>query len=368
MPTAPASLAAPEPFPFARVIVTGGAGFIGSALVRHLIASTSATVVTLDKLTYAGSLEGLELVAMSGRHVFERIDIADEVAVRAVFARHRPDAVLHLAAESHVDRSIGGPRPFIDSNVVGTYVLLEAARAHWQSLDGDGRAAFRFLHVSTDEVYGSLGDDGLFTEDTPYRPSSPYSATKAAADHLVRAWHRTYGLPILITNCSNNFGPWQYPEKLIPVLILSAIDGRPLPIYGTGKNVRDWIYVLDHVEALVRVVSQGTPGETYNVGAGNERNNLDMAHAVCSILDSLLPRSPHQPHASLIRFVPDRPGHDLRYAIDGSKLERELGWTARRSFDEALTETVAWYVENRAWCDRVLSRAEGAEPALAVTP
>lgn len=337
------------------LIVTGGAGFIGSAVVRQFIAETDETVVNLDKLTYAGNLESLGPARDDPRHIFVRADICDAAAVAAVFAEHRPHAIMHLAAESHVDRSIDGPADFIETNIVGTCTLLEAARVHWEGLKGEARETFRFHHVSTDEVYGTLGAEGLFTEETPYSPNSPYSASKASSDHLVRAWHETYGLPVLITNCSNNYGPYQFPEKLIPVLILKALAGEPLPIYGKGENVRDWLYVEDHAAALRLVLEKGRVGETYNIGGRAERKNIDVARAVCAILDELLPDSPHCPHEKLITFVADRPGHDLRYAIDSSKIERELDWSQKESFETGLKRTVAWYLENREWWERILS-------------
>ncbi len=340
---------------FGTIVVTGGAGFIGSAVVRHLIGSTATTVVNIDKLTYAGNLESLVDVSEGPRYRFERVDICDFEAVRAVFARHRPDAVLHLAAESHVDRSIDGPRVFVETNVVGTYTLLEVSRAYWEDLEPASKSRFRFHHVSTDEVYGSLPPEGLFTEDTPYDPSSPYSASKASSDHLVRAWHRTYGLPVLITNCSNNYGPYQFPEKLIPVIILSALAGKPLPIYGTGDNVRDWLYVDDHAAALYLVLTNGTAGETYNIGGHNERTNLEVVHAICGLLDELCPNSQFRPHASLISFVTDRLGHDKRYAIDSCKIQRELDWKPSETFESGLRKTVEWYLNSRVWWERVLS-------------
>jgi dTDP-glucose 4,6-dehydratase len=343
------------------ILVTGGAGFIGSAGVRQLIAETGETVVNVDSLTYAGNLDSLGPARDDARYVFERVDIRDAAELARVFAQHRPRAVMHLAAESHVDRSIDGPAEFIQTNIVGTYTLLEAARAYLETLDEAGRDAFRFHHVSTDEVYGTLGAEGLFTEETAYQPNSPYSASKASSDHLVRAWAETYGLPVLVTNCSNNYGPCQFPEKLIPVLILKALEGEKLPIYGKGENVRDWLYVEDHAAALRLVLDKGRVGETYNIGGSAERRNIDVARAVCTILDELLPDSPHRPHEDLITFVADRPGHDLRYAIDSSKIEGELGWAPRESFESGLKRTVAWYLENRDWWQRILSGAYRVE-------
>ncbi|MDH5555739.1 MAG: dTDP-glucose 4,6-dehydratase [Alphaproteobacteria bacterium] len=337
------------------ILITGGAGFIGSAVVRQYMAETGETVVNLDKLTYAGNLESLGTARDDPRHVFEQADICDAAALTRIFTDHKPRAVMHLAAESHVDRSIDGPAEFIETNIVGTSTLLEAARHYWDGLAGDARAAFRFHHVSTDEVYGTLGTEGLFTEETPYSPNSPYSASKASSDHLVRAWHETYGLPVVVTNCSNNYGPCQFPEKLIPVLILKALAGEKLPIYGKGENIRDWLYVEDHAAALRLVLEKGRVGETYNIGGRAERTNIDVARAVCAILDELLPDSPHRPHENLITFVADRPGHDLRYAIDSSKIERELGWSQKESFETGLKRTVAWYLENRDWWQRILS-------------
>lgn len=337
------------------ILITGGAGFIGSAVVRQYIAETNETIVNLDKLTYAGNLESLGVAREDPRHVFEQADILDAAALARIFAEHRPRAVMHLAAESHVDRSIDGPAEFIETNIVGTSTLLEAARQYWDGLEGAEREAFRFHHVSTDEVYGTLGPEGLFTEETPYSPNSPYSASKASSDHLVRAWHETYGLPVVITNCSNNYGPCQFPEKLIPVLILKALAGEKLPIYGKGENIRDWLYVEDHAAALRLVLEKGRVGETYNIGGRAERTNIDVARAVCAILDELLPDSSHRPHENLITFVADRPGHDLRYAIDSNKIERELGWSQTESFESGLKRTVAWYLENRTWWQRILS-------------
>jgi len=329
------------------ILVTGGAGFIGSAVVRHLVDHTDATVVTVDALTYAGHRENLAPVRDDPAHHFEEADIADAPAMHRLFEEYAPDAVLHLAAESHVDRSIDGPAAFVRTNVVGTQVLLEAARAHWE--EQGTPEDFRFLHVSTDEVYGELGETGAFTEETPYDPSSPYSASKAGADHLVRAWQRTYGLPVLITNCSNNYGPYQHPEKLIPVVILRALDGEPIPVYGDGKNVRDWLYVTDHVRALLRVLEDGRVGETYNVGGRCEKENIAVVHQICDILDELRPDAVDEGHRSLITFVEDRPGHDWRYAIDPGKIEEEVGWRPRVGFEEGLRRTVRWYLEHRDW-------------------
>ncbi len=344
-----------------KVLVTGGAGFIGSAVIRQIIRDTDAAVVNLDKLTYASSPEALAVVAGDPRYHFEKIDICDMPAVRAAIARHRPDAVLHLAAESHVDRSIDRPGTFIETNMLGTYVMLEAALEHWNGLDGASRRRFRFHHVSTDEVFGSLGAEGQFTEETPYRPNSPYSASKAAADHLARAWFATYGLPVIVTNCSNNFGPYQHPEKLIPLVILKASKGLSIPVYGTGANVRDWLYVEDHAEALRLVLANGIPGETYNIGGHSERKNIDVVRAICAILDEMMPGS--GPHERLITFVADRPGHDLRYAIDAGKIARELGWKPRHDFESALRETVAWYIAERGWAEREMAKS-GADVRL----
>ncbi|WP_444984198.1 dTDP-glucose 4,6-dehydratase [Halomonas mongoliensis] len=340
-----------------KLLVTGGAGFIGSAVIRHIISDTVDSVVNVDALTYAGNLESLAGVAGDARYAFERVDICDRAALDRVFRVHQPDAVMHLAAESHVDRSIDGPAAFIQTNIVGTYTLLEAARAYWQGLVPSRQAAFRFHHISTDEVYGDLeGPQGLFTEATPYAPSSPYSASKAGSDHLVRAWQRTYGLPTLITNCSNNYGPYHFPEKLIPLMILNALDGRPLPVYGRGAQVRDWLYVEDHARALYTVVTRGRVGETYTIGGHNEQRNIDVVHRLCALLDELAPMrapGPARRYADLITFVTDRPGHDLRYAIDAGKIERELGWRPRESFDSGIRKTVAWYLSNLEWCRRV---------------
>jgi dTDP-glucose 4,6-dehydratase len=331
-----------------KILVTGGAGFIGSALVRHLIQNTSYQVLILDKLTYAGNLASLKDVSGSERYSFDQADICDREALDRILSQFQPDAVMHLAAESHVDRSIDGPAAFVETNVVGTYTLLEACRAFWSGLEGTKRDAFRFHHISTDEVFGDLeGPDSLFTEDTPYAPSSPYSASKASSDHFVRAWGRTYGLPILITNCSNNYGPYHFPEKLIPLVIINALHGKPLPVYGNGQQVRDWLFVEDHARALLKVLEEGTVGETYNIGGHNERTNLEVVEAICALLDQLEPRG--APHSDLIAFVSDRPGHDLRYAIDASKIERELGWIPEETFESGLRKTVEWYLASKDW-------------------
>ncbi|WP_397570249.1 dTDP-glucose 4,6-dehydratase [Schlesneria sp. T3-172] len=338
-----------------KLLVTGGAGFIGSALIRYLIAETGYSVVNVDCLTYAGNLSTLQSVASDSRYAFEKVNICDAAALQSVFERHKPDAVMHLAAESHVDRSIDGPSAFIQTNVVGTYNLLEVSRRYRATLPEDQQQQFRFHHISTDEVYGSLGDEGLFTEETPYDPSSPYSSSKAASDHLVRAWHRTYGLPVLVTNCSNNYGPFQFPEKLIPLTITSALEGRPLPVYGTGQNVRDWLYVDDHARALIAVLERGTIGETYNIGGNSERQNIVVVRTICSLLDELVADSKNRPHEKLITFVTDRPGHDQRYAIDAAKIQRELGWKPLESFDSGLKKTVEWYLANREWCAKAVA-------------
>lgn len=330
-----------------KILVTGGAGFIGSALCRYLIASTPATVLNIDKLTYAANLHSLDPIKSDPRYSFLQADICDRAAMDAAFAQFAPDAVMHLAAESHVDRSITGSSAFIETNINGTYTLLEAARAYWSALPAERQESFRFLHISTDEVYGSLGDDGLFREDTPYDPSSPYSASKAASDHLVLAWHRTYGFPALISNCSNNYGPYQFPEKLIPLMILNARDGKPLPVYGDGRNVRDWLYVDDHVRALYLILQRGRLGEKYNVGGRNEQANIDVVHTVCDLLDAFVPGQDSR--RQLVTFVTDRPGHDRRYAIDANKLETELGWRAHETFKTGLEKTVRWYLDNEAW-------------------
>jgi dTDP-glucose 4,6-dehydratase len=329
-----------------RIVVTGGAGFIGSAVCRHFIADLGHEVIVVDKLTYAGSLTSLTAVASSAHYAFEKLDICDSEGIRAIFSQYRPDAVVHLAAESHVDRSICGSNVFVQTNVLGTFNLLEAAREY---LDANKtmRKEFRFVHVSTDEVYGSLGDVGLFSEATPYDPSSPYSATKAASDHLAKAWHRTYGLPVVVSNCSNNYGPYQFPEKLIPLTILNALHDQPLPVYGDGSNIRDWLYVDDHARALGLILEKGVPGETYNVGGRNERRNIDVVRQICACLDEL--RTSGSRHDRLIKYVTDRPGHDRRYAIDASKLETDLGWRAQDSFETGIKKTVRWYLERADW-------------------
>lgn len=330
-----------------RVIVTGGAGFIGSAVVRSLLSDTDWHIVNVDKLTYAANLASLDAVTNHPRYFFEKVDICDSAELRRVFVEHRPDAVMHLAAESHVDRSIDGPEQFIDTNVVGTLRLLAMAREYWQSLKTEKMERFRFLHISTDEVFGSLGPEGLFTETTAYDPRSPYSASKAASDHLARAWHHTYGLPVLVTNCSNNYGPFHFPEKLIPLIILKGLAGEVMPVYGNGTNVRDWLFVDDHARALRVVVERGRVGETYNIGGNSERSNIDVVRSICRILDELRPRG--GPHERLIQFVADRPGHDHRYAIDASKIRRDLGWQPSLTFSEGLHSTVRWYLDNEAW-------------------
>jgi dTDP-glucose 4,6-dehydratase len=336
-----------------KILVTGGAGFIGSAVIRQLIAETDAMVINVDKLTYAGNLQSLLSVADNPRYCFEHADICDAVTIARLFQEYQPDAVMHLAAESHVDRSITGPAAFIETNIVGTYILLNAAREYWNGLLAERKTTFRFHHISTDEVYGSLGETGFFTEDTACQPNSPYSASKASSDHLVRAWHHTYGLPVVTTNCSNNYGPYHFPEKLIPLMILNACEGKPLPVYGKGDNIRDWLYVDDHARALRLVLERGRVGETYNIGGWNEKTNLEVVHAICAILDELRPKN--APHASLITYVQDRPGHDQRYAIDASKIARELGWKPLETFETGLRKTVQWYLDNTEWVDAVIS-------------
>lgn len=339
-----------------KILVTGGAGFIGSALVRRLLADRRGIeVCVIDKLTYAGNVENLWSCSGNPHFIFEQADICDSERMRAIFNFFAPDVVMHLAAESHVDRSIDGPNEFIQTNIVGVYALLQAALEHWRSLEAEGKKRFRFHHISTDEVYGSLGSDGKFTETTAYRPNSPYSASKAASDHLVRAWGHTYGLPVVISNCSNNYGPYQFPEKLIPHIILNALVGDPLPVYGRGDNVRDWLYVDDHASALQLIAERGQVGETYNVGGNAERRNIDVVQAICVLMDELTPHATLADRRTLITYVADRPGHDLRYAIDASKIERELGWRPSVTFEEGLRQTVEWYLANRAWWRNILS-------------
>jgi dTDP-glucose 4,6-dehydratase len=347
-----------------RILITGGAGFIGSALVRHILASPGTTVVNVDKLSYASDLLSLEQVSGHAGHIFEKVDICDRRELERTFRESMPDAVVHLAAESHVDRSIDAPAAFITTNIVGTYTLLEVALDYWKQLPSERRQAFRLHHVSTDEVFGSLPEAGCFTESSQYRPNSPYSASKAAADHLVRSWHHTYGLPTLITNCSNNYGPYQFPEKLIPLVILSALDGKPLPVYGDGGNVRDWLYVEDHCRALALVLERGRTGEVYNIGGDSERRNIEVVHGICDLLDELAPRADHASYRAQIRFVTDRPGHDRRYAIDASKLTNELGWHATETFDSGLRSTVTWYLNNRRWCDHMRAQYDGQRLGL----
>ena len=347
-----------------KILVTGGAGFIGSAVVRHIIQHTQDSVINLDKLTYAGNLESLVAVSASDRYVFEQVDICNRAELDRVFATHQPDAVMHLAAESHVDRSITGPADFIETNIVGTYMLLEGARAYWNGLDEMRKSAFRFHHISTDEVYGDLPHPDevaagtelpLFIETTPYAPSSPYSASKASSDHLVRAWRRTYGLPTIVTNCSNNYGPYHFPEKLIPLVILNALDGKPLPVYGKGDQIRDWLYVEDHARALYRVVTAGVVGETYNIGGHNEKQNLEVVHTICDLLDEMVPKTGS--YREQITYVVDRPGHDRRYAIDARKMSIELNWQPQETFESGIRKTVQWYLENQQWVNNVKSGA-----------
>lgn len=342
-----------------KLLVTGGAGFIGSAVIRHIIKNTNDEVVNLDKLTYAGNLESLAEVSDSERYAFEHVDICNRAELDRVLTTHQPDAIMHLAAESHVDRSIDGPAEFIETNIVGTYTLLEATRQYWLAMETEKKANFRFHHISTDEVYGDLphpsetpnAEEHLFTEQTAYAPSSPYSASKASSDHLVRAWLRTYGLPTLITNCSNNYGPYHFPEKLIPLMILNALEGKPLPVYGKGDQIRDWLYVEDHARALYKVVTEGKPGETYNIGGHNEKQNIEVVHTICDILQQLRPQE--RSYRDLITFVQDRPGHDMRYAIDASKIQKELGWAPEETFETGIRKTVQWYLDNLDWCQRV---------------
>jgi dTDP-glucose 4,6-dehydratase len=344
-----------------RILVTGGAGFIGSALIRHLIRDTEHSVVNLDKLTYAASPDALSDIDSGKRYIFEQADIADRAAVTRILGEHRPDAIVNLAAETHVDRSIDAPAPFLQTNVVGTVTLLEAATAYWRALVPSKQMKFRLLHVSTDEVFGALGHDGVFTEASPYRPSSPYAASKASSDHFVRAWYATYGFPALISNCGNNYGPFQFPEKLIPLVIIKALAGQSIPVYGDGSNVRDWIFVDDHARALVSIVEHGRLGETYAIGGAEERTNLEVVERICDVLDASAGRLPSGPRRQLIEFVTDRPGHDFRYAIDSAKLRRELGWRPTESFKTGLTRTVEWYIANRPWWEGLQARRYGGE-------
>jgi dTDP-glucose 4,6-dehydratase len=344
-----------------KLLVTGGMGFIGSAVIRRCLTLAEFEIVNLDKVTYASSEETLHAAETNPAYTLEKHDICDAEEVRRILDQHEPDAIMHLAAETHVDRSIGDPSDFIQTNVVGTYNLLDAAYAYWKKLDEKGRTSFRFHHVSTDEVYGSLDDTGFFTEQTPYAPNSPYAASKAAADHLVQSWHRTYGLPTVITNCSNNFGPYQFPEKLIPVIIMKALANEPVPIYGTGKNVREWLFVEDHAEALLRVLENGKTGETYNIGSRTELSNIDIAHKVCRLIDELVPAENGHSRTELITFVEERPGHDFRYALDITKIETELGWRPARDFEEALRHTVKWYLDNLPWCENAMEGKYGGE-------
>lgn len=341
-----------------KILITGGAGFIGSAVVRHIIQNTNNEVLNVDKLTYAGNLESLKEVDQNERYQFSQTDICDRIALDELFKAFQPDAVMHLAAESHVDRSISGPADFIETNIIGTYQLLEASRYYWNTLAEEKKSAFRFHHISTDEVYGDLeGTEDLFLETTPYAPSSPYSASKASSDHLVRAWNRTYGLPVVVTNCSNNYGPYHFPEKLIPLVILNALDGKALPIYGKGNQIRDWLYVEDHARALYKVVTEGVVGETYNIGGHNEKQNIDVVKAICNLLEELAPNKPQgvANYRDLITYVTDRPGHDLRYAIDASKIQKDLGWVPEESFETGLRKTVEWYLNNQKWVEHIQS-------------
>lgn len=337
-----------------KILVTGGAGFIGSAVIRYILQNTNNQIFNIDKLTYAGNLESLKEIDQHPNYQFKQIDICDTEQITAAIDAFQPNAIMHLAAESHVDRSIDGPAAFIQTNIVGTYTLLEAARKYWMGLDAEAQQNFRFHHISTDEVYGDLeGTTDLFTETTSYAPSSPYSASKASSDHLVRAWHRTYGLPVIVTNCSNNYGPYHFPEKLIPLVILNALDAKPLPVYGNGQQIRDWLFVEDHARALYKVVTEGVVGETYNIGGHNEKQNIEVVKTICKILDELKPQANGQAYASLITFVKDRPGHDLRYAIDATKIQNELGWTPSETFETGIRKTVEWYLNNLDWCHRV---------------
>lgn len=347
-----------------KILVTGGAGFIGSAVIRHIIKNSQDYVVNVDCLTYAGNLESLSDIEDSSNYTFEEVNICDAAELQRIFNEYKPDTVMHLAAESHVDRSIDGPGAFIDTNIIGTYTLLEATRAYWNVLPEDKKSAFRFHHISTDEVYGDLeGTDDLFTETTPYGPSSPYSASKASSDHLVRAWLRTYGLPTVVTNCSNNYGPYHFPEKLVPLMILNALEGKPLPVYGNGMQIRDWLFVEDHARALYKVVTEGKVGETYNIGGHNEKANIDVVKTICLLLEELVPNKPEgvNQYLDLITYVTDRPGHDVRYAIDASKIERELGWKPEETFESGIRKTVEWYLNNKQWWSRVLDGSYAGE-------
>lgn len=347
-----------------NILITGGAGFIGSAVIRYIVNEKADKVCNIDKLTYASNLDAVASVQDSPRYHFEQIDICDAESVQRVFTSFQPDVVMHLAAESHVDRSIDGPMVFMQTNIIGTMTLLEVARAYWQQLPDEKQASFRFHHVSTDEVYGDLeGTDDLFTETTPYSPSSPYSASKASSDHLVRAWHRTYGLPTVVSNCSNNYGPYHFPEKLIPLMILNAVEGKPLPIYGNGLQIRDWLYVEDHARALYQVATEGQVGETYNIGGHSEKANIDVVQAICYVLEELLPTKPNgiEKYSDLIIYVTDRPGHDVRYAIDASKIEQELGWKPQETFTSGIRKTVEWYLQNPEWCQQILSGSYNRE-------
>jgi len=352
-----------------KILVTGGAGFIGSAVIRHIIKNTNDSIINVDKLTYAGNLDSLVEIENDPRYVFSQIDICDAASIGQIFNEYKPDVVMHLAAESHVDRSIDGPKEFIETNIIGTYTLLEESRKYWMALEGDKKSTFKFHHISTDEVYGDLeGPEDLFTEETLYEPSSPYSASKAASDHLVRAWLRTYGLPTVVTNCSNNYGPYHFPEKLIPLMILNALDGKSLPVYGDGQQIRDWLYVEDHARALYLVATKGKIGETYNIGGHNEKSNIDVVKIICELLEKLVPHNCHSREGgnlagfeSLITYVKDRPGHDVRYAIDASKIEKELGWVPEESFESGIRKTVEWYLANKTWWQRVLDGSYNME-------